>query len=98
MSETNVEAQRNTPSFFALFLCALFGFIGIIVGLIRLGKGRKHSGKRIIIISAIGFAILVAFGSSSVIVPYLGLIGLLPLLGITYHYYTKIKDGTYQWD
>jgi hypothetical protein len=98
MSETQEEVQRKTPSFFALFLCALFGFIGVIVGLIRLAKGRKISGNRIIIISAIGFAIVVAFGSASYILPYLGLIGLLPLTGVVYHYYTKIKNGTYPWD
>lgn len=98
MSETQEEVQRKTPSFFALFLCALFGFVGIIIGLIRLGKGRKNSGNRIIVISAIGFAVLVAFGSASVMLPYLGIIGLLPLTGVVYHYYTKIKDGTYPWD
>ena len=98
MSETQEEVPKKTPSFFALFLCALFGFVGIFIGLIRLAKGRKISGKRIMIISAIGFAIVVAFGSASVIVPYLGIIALLPLTAVVYHYYTKIKDGTYPWD
>ncbi|MBN2157298.1 MAG: hypothetical protein JW776_14730 [Candidatus Lokiarchaeota archaeon] len=98
MNETQEEVQRQTPSFFGLFLCALFGFIGIIIGLIRLAKGRKNSGNRIIILSAIGFAIVVAFGSASVIVPYLGLVALLPLIGVVNHFYKKIKDGTYPWD
>ena len=98
MGETQKDVQIKTPSFFGLFLCALFGFIGVIIGLIRLAKGRKNSGNRIIIISAIGLAVVVAFGSSSIIVPYLGIIALLPLIGVVYHFYTKIKDGTYPWD